>query len=90
MTGSNRLDARDGEWIDRSRKVSFTFDGKSYEGHEGDTIASALAANDRWILSRSFKYRRPRGVLTAGSEEPNAMVEIGRGAAQVPNVRVKD
>ena len=76
MTGSNRLDTREGEWIDRSRKVSFTFDGKSYEGHEGDTIASALAANDRWILSRSFKYRRPRGVLTMAGQDANTLVQL--------------
>ncbi len=73
--------------IDRSRTVSFRFDGKSYHGHPGDTLASALLAADVRLMARSFKYHRPRGVLTAGSEEPNALVTIGRGAAQTPNTR---
>lgn len=73
--------------IDRSRSVPFTFDGQYYRGHPGDTVASALLANDVRLMGRSFKYHRPRGVLTAGSEEPNALVTIGRGAAQTPNTR---
>ena len=65
----------------------FTFDGKSYAGREGDTLASALLANGVRLMGRSFKYHRPRGVLTAGSEEPNALVTIGEGATQDPNIR---
>ena len=67
--------------------VSFSFDGRRYEGREGDTLASALLANDVALVGRSFKYHRPRGVMTAGPEEPNALVTIGRGAAATPNTR---
>ncbi|MEP6146093.1 MAG: 2Fe-2S iron-sulfur cluster-binding protein, partial [Nisaea sp.] len=63
---------RDKGRIDRSKPVRFTFDGKSYEGYEGDTLASALIANGVHLIGRSFKYHRPRGILAAGSEEPNA------------------
>ena len=73
--------------IDRSAPVSFTFDGVEYEGFEGDTLASALLANGIRLVGRSFKYHRPRGILTAGSEEPNALVTLGHGAARDPNVR---
>jgi heterotetrameric sarcosine oxidase alpha subunit len=73
--------------IDRSQPVTFTFDGRSYQGYRGDTLASALLANDVRLVGRSFKYHRPRGILTAGSEEPNAMVEIVEGNQQTPNVR---
>jgi len=67
--------------------VAFRFDGVEYRGREGDTVAAALLANDVRLMARSFKYHRPRGVLTAGSEEPNALVTVGRGAGAVPNVR---
>ncbi len=77
----------DGGSIDRNRPITFTFDGKSYQGYEGDTLASALLANGVRLLGRSFKYHRPRGVLTAGSEEPNAMVELRTGARKEPNTR---
>ncbi|WP_170371472.1 sarcosine oxidase subunit alpha family protein [Ruegeria arenilitoris] len=73
--------------IDRGTPVEFSFDGIRYSGFQGDTLASALLANGVRLMGRSFKYHRPRGVLTAGSEEPNALVTIGRGAAQDPNVR---
>ncbi|RFU13406.1 sarcosine oxidase subunit alpha family protein [Rhodobacteraceae bacterium W635] len=73
--------------IDAGQPVRFWFDGQGYTGFRGDTLASALLANGVRLVGRSFKYHRPRGVLTAGSEEPNALMEIGRGAAQVPNVR---
>ncbi len=73
--------------IDRARTAGFRFDGKDYTGFEGDTLASALLAGGVKLFGRSFKYHRPRGVMTAGSEEPNALVTIGQGAAQVPNVR---
>ena len=73
--------------VDKSVPVSFTFDGTTYRGFAGDTLASALLANDIRLVARSFKYHRPRGILTAGSEEPNALVTIGQGAATDPNVR---
>ncbi|MCK4713674.1 MAG: (2Fe-2S)-binding protein, partial [Marinosulfonomonas sp.] len=73
--------------IDRSVTVPFSFDGQRYCGHAGDTLASALLANDVRMIGRSFKYHRPRGVLTAGSEEPNALVTTGQGADATPNVR---
>ena len=73
--------------IDRSETVGFRFDGCDYTGFRGDTLASALLASGVRIFGRSFKYHRPRGVMTAGSEEPNALVTVGRGARQVPNVR---
>jgi sarcosine oxidase subunit alpha len=73
--------------IDHGQKVRFSFDGRSVEGVKGDTVASALLANDIRLMARSFKYHRPRGVLTAGSEEPNALMTIGSGAQQDPNVR---
>ncbi len=76
-----------GGLIDRSISVPFSFDGKTYNAHPGDTLASALLANDVRLMGRSFKYHRPRGVFTAGSEEPNAIFEIGKGAAQLPNTR---
>ena len=71
-----------------ARTVRFSFDGRSYEGLEGDTLASALIANGVHLVGRSFKYRRPRGFLSAGAEEPNALVGIHRdGARRTPNVR---
>ena len=74
--------------IDRSRPVRFTFDGKSHQGFVGDTLASGLLANGIHLVGRSFKYHRPRGILAAGSEEPNALVTIRRDAARVtPNLR---
>ncbi len=73
--------------IDRDTQVSFRFNGTSYVGHRGDTLASALLANGLRVVGRSFKYHRPRGVLTAGSEEPNALVEIMEEGQQTPNTR---
>ncbi|MEP1209471.1 MAG: sarcosine oxidase subunit alpha [Rhizobiaceae bacterium] len=71
-----------------TKSIGFTFDGKSYEGLEGDTLASALLANGVHLMGRSFKYHRPRGVLAAGVEEPNALMQISRDAARTtPNVR---
>ncbi|WP_137703101.1 sarcosine oxidase subunit alpha family protein [Marimonas lutisalis] len=76
-----------GGLIDRGKPLRFTFDGHSYQGFAGDTLASALLANDIRMVARSFKYHRPRGIMTAGSEEPNALVTLGTGAAQEPNLR---
>ncbi len=84
MSQKNRIS---GGQIDRTKTLNFTFDGKRYTGHPGDTLASALLANGVRLMGRSFKYHRPRGVLTAGSEEPNALVELRSGARQEPNTR---
>ncbi len=73
--------------IDRSKPVRFTFDGQAFDGFRGDTLASALLSNDVRLVGRSFKYHRPRGILTAGSEEPNALVTVGTGAGAEPNIR---
>lgn len=74
--------------IDRDRPLGFTFNGKAYEGYAGDTLASALLANGVDVVNRSFKYSRPRGVVAAGAEEPNAIVQLGASeATQTPNVR---
>ena len=72
--------------IDRSQIVTFTFDGHSYQ-HAGDTLAAALLANDVHLVGRSFKYHRPRGIMTAGVDEPNALVRLGQGAYAEPNLR---
>ncbi len=74
--------------IDRGTPLTFTFDGRRYAGFSGDTLASALLANGVHLMGRSFKYHRPRGVLAAGAEEPNALVTVRRDAArQTPNLR---
>jgi heterotetrameric sarcosine oxidase alpha subunit len=73
--------------IDRSHPLRFRFDGREMTGFAGDTLASALMANGVKVVGRSFKYHRPRGILTAGSEEPNAMVEIVEGNQLTPNTR---
>ena len=69
------------------QRLEFTFDGKTFYGQGGDTLASALLANGQRLMGRSFKYHRPRGPLTAGSEEPNALVELRTGGRQEPNTR---
>ncbi len=84
MSQSNRID---GGLIDRSKTLSFKFNGKAMQGHAGDTLASALLANGQRLVARSFKYHRPRGIFTSGSYEPNAMVELRTGAHQEPNTR---
>jgi sarcosine oxidase, subunit alpha len=73
--------------IDRSRLLNFRFDGRAYEGHPGDTLASALLANGVRLVGRSFKYHRPRGIFSAGAEEPSALVQLETGAAAEPNRR---
>src|SRR3990167_9287420 len=73
--------------IDRNAPLTFKFDGRSYGGFKGDTLASALLANGHRLVGRSFKYHRPRGILTAGSEEPNALVELRTAARREPNTR---
>ena len=73
----NRL--AEGGLIDRTQKLRFRFDGRMLAGYPGDTLASALLANGIRLVGRSFKYHRPRGILSAGSEEPNALVELRTG-----------
>ena len=94
MTGSKRITDNTGafgHWIDggidNATPLSFRFDGKEYSGFKGDTLASALLANNVRLLGRSFKYHRPRGILGAGCEEPNALVGVGTGTAREPNLR---
>src|SRR3990172_7486346 len=81
----NRL--AEGGLIDRTKRIRFRFDGKPLAGYQGDTLASALLANGIKLVGRSFKYHRPRGILTAGSEEPSALVELRSGARREPNTR---
>lgn len=83
---STRLQ-KGGRLIDRSTRAEFTFNGKRMIGHSGDTLASALLANDQMLVGRSFKYHRPRGIVAAGPEEPNALVNLGRGDRVEPNQR---
>jgi heterotetrameric sarcosine oxidase alpha subunit len=80
---SNRLP--EGGLIERSRSISFTFDGRRFSAHPGDTLASALLANGVHLTGRSFKYHRPRGIYSAGPEEPNALVTLSRGGRTDPN-----
>jgi sarcosine oxidase subunit alpha len=81
----NRLDT--GGRIDRSKPIRFRFNGRTYEGYAGDTLASAMLANDISLVGRSFKLRRPRGIVGSGAEEPNAILQIGKGADAEPNLR---
>ncbi|GEO86150.1 MULTISPECIES: sarcosine oxidase subunit alpha [Alphaproteobacteria] len=76
-----------GGLIDRAKPVYFTFDGEAMQGLDGDTLAAALLANGQQLVGRSFKYHRPRGILTAGAAEPNALMTIGRGGRTEPNTR---
>ncbi|MFI8481778.1 sarcosine oxidase subunit alpha [Pseudomonas sp. NPDC078700] len=86
MSQINRLAS--GGRVNRSQPLSFSFNGESYQGFEGDSLAAALLANGVDVVGRSFKYSRPRGIVAAGSEEPNAVLQIGSTeAAQIPNVR---
>lgn len=82
---TNRLAT--GGRVNRSKPVNFTYNGKRYQGYDGDTLAAALLANGVDIVGRSFKYGRPRGIVGHGAEEPNAILQIGKGAETVPNIR---
>ena len=75
-----------GGLIDREKPLKFRFNGRKLNGFVGDTLASALLANNKMLVGRSFKYHRPRGIMTAGVEEPNALFTIGKGGAEQPNV----
>lgn len=87
MSNQRLRSATGGVGIDRNRPVRFSFDGKAYDGFAGDTLASALLANGVRLVGRSFKYHRPRGVLSSGSDEPNALVTVGSGRRMEPNAR---
>ena len=76
-----------GRLVDRSASIEFSFNGKRLRGYAGDTLASALLANDQMLVGRSFKYHRPRGIVASGAEEPNALVNLGQGARLEPNQR---
>jgi len=77
-------------YINRDKKISFTFNGKKYFGYEGDTLASALLANGIHLVGRSFKYHRPRGFFGAGVDEPNAKVQLYKGAKTEPNANATE
>ncbi len=83
---STRL-AQGGRKVDRRRAVTFTFNGKKFQGFAGDTLASALLANGQIVMGRSFKYHRPRGPVASGAEEPNALVNLGLAGKFEPNAR---
>jgi len=84
---ANVADSATGRVLDRSKRLSFSFDGKRLTGHPGDTVASALMANGIRLVGRSFKYHRPRGVVGSGADEPNALISVGEGGRHEPNLR---
>ena len=77
--------SKGGILINRKKKLSFKFNGKNLFGFSGDTLASALLANNQVLIGRSFKYHRPRGFVSSGVEEPNALLSIGSGGSLEPN-----
>ena len=83
---SSRL-PQEGSRINREKTVDFRFNGKNLKGFYGDTVASALLANNEMFVARSFKYHRPRGIFSAGEEEPNALMGIGEGSFFEPNIK---
>ena len=88
---STNLRVKSSEFIDETIRISFKFNGKTYNGFKGDTLASALLANNIHLVGRSFKYHRPRGIMTAGSEEPNAIIQVDNDKALTePNVRATE
>ncbi|MCH8177349.1 MAG: (2Fe-2S)-binding protein, partial [Proteobacteria bacterium] len=82
---SQRYRTGEGGRIDRERTIQFSFNGTNYSGQAGDTLASALLANGVHLVGRSWKYHRPRGILSAGAEEPNAIVQLEKGRYTIPN-----
>ncbi len=87
MTGKPYRLASGGNRIDRSKPLSFSFDGRTVQGFAGDTVASAVLASGQRVFGRSYKYHRPRGVIGLGSEEMNALIGVGVGARHEPNLR---
>lgn len=90
MSATNPARLTSGGRIKRDQPLSFTFNGKRYQGLVGDTLASALLANGVTLVARSFKFHRPRGILSAGVEEPNGLVQLFEGARTVPNARMTE
>jgi len=85
---SETLRVKSANYIDETTRISFKFNGKKYFGYKGDTLASALLANGIHLVGRSFKYHRPRGILSSGSEEPNALLQIIKDKGTTdPNIR---
>src|SRR5271166_2666618 len=84
---SYRLNAPAGARLDRTQAVTFRFNGRSFDGFRGDTLASALLANGVRLIGRSYKLHRPRGILSCGIEEPTGIVDVGEGARRTPNQR---
>ena len=88
---SKNLRVKSSSFIDETTRVSFKFNGTKLYGYKGDTLASALLANNIHLVGRSFKYHRPRGIMTSGSEEPNAMVQLHNNSSRTePNVRATE
>ena len=88
---SKNLRITNSKFIDQTSRISFKFDGKTLYGFKGDTLASALLANDIHLVGRSFKYHRPRGIMACGSEEPNAIVQVGNDPSMTePNTRATE
>ena len=87
MSATQPFRLQTGGRIDREQPLPFTFNGKRYHGYAGDTLASALLANGVRVVGRSFKFHRPRGILGAGAEECNALLTLGQGGLEEPNVR---
>ena len=88
---SNKFRLSSGGEINRTERISFKFNGRTFFGYKGDTLASALLANGIHLVGRSFKYHRPRGFLGSGSEEPNAIVQIIKDKARTePNIRATE
>ena len=85
MSNINRIKS---SLIDITKEINFVFNGKKYKGFEGDTLGSALLANDVKLIGRSFKYHRPRGIVSHGSEEPNGLVEIINDHYNEPNTKI--
>ncbi len=88
---TKNLRVKTGKAIDETYRISFKFNGSTYFGFKGDTLASALLANNIHLVGRSFKYHRPRGIMTAGSEEPNAIIQLHNNSSRTePNVRATE
>ena len=90
MSGRQAFRLPTGGLVNRARPLRFLWEGRQMEGFEGDTLASALLANGVRLVGRSFKYHRPRGIMAAGTEEPNALVQLGEGARSTPNLRATE
>ena len=88
MSQANRTGR--GSHVDRTKPINFSFNGKPYIGFHGDTVASALLANDVAVVARSWKYHRPRGIVSCGVEEPNALLQLEEGADTIPNARATE